>query len=143
MTEHTHRPSLLAPALLVVGTLATLGGGLGVGFRAAGLGYLGQSLAALALGVVALWGGTQVEVRSRRSLLVPVPAPSVAPVALFSAQPCSAQPCSAQPFSAQPFSDRPQVRWSRPEPTSTMITEPARVRVVAWHEPCRELGSAA
>ena len=84
--------------------------------------YLGQSLVALAFGIAALGIGTQVEVRSRRSLLAPVPAPSVLPVTRFSPE--------------------PTIRWSRPEPAPFADVAPARVRVVAWHEPCRELEAA-
>ncbi|MFN8052527.1 MAG: hypothetical protein U0Q22_13865 [Acidimicrobiales bacterium] len=65
----TSPPSLTGTTLICLGASCTVLGGLGVGFRAAGLGYLGQSLASLAVGVVMLFVGLHIAANVRRSLL--------------------------------------------------------------------------
>lgn len=79
MASNDSAPSVTGTSLIVLGATATAVGGLGVGFRAAGLGYLGQSLAALVLGVAMLLTiGLKIAAAARRSVfdsvrLVPVP----------------------------------------------------------------------
>lgn len=60
--------SVTGLGLICMGAFFTLVGGLGVGFRAAGLGYLGQSLIALTLGVGMLSVGLKVAAAARRSV---------------------------------------------------------------------------
>jgi hypothetical protein len=60
--------SVTGLGLISVGAAFTLVGGLGVGFRAAGLGYLGQSLVALTLGIGMLWIGLRVAAAARRAI---------------------------------------------------------------------------
>ena len=66
------RPSFAGTLLVSLGGACTVVGGLGVGFRAAGLGYLGQSLLALVLGVTMLWAGLRLAASSRRLMLATV-----------------------------------------------------------------------
>ena len=65
-------PWHLEIGLISLGAAATAAGGLGVGFRAAGLGYLGHSLFALVVGVVLLSLGLRIAAASRRSMMTPV-----------------------------------------------------------------------
>lgn len=60
-------PSVTGLGMICVGASCTAIGGLGVGFRAAGLGYLGQSLLALVAGMALLAVGLRVAAHTRRS----------------------------------------------------------------------------
>lgn len=62
-----HRISSLG--LVTGGLLATAGGGIGVAFRAAGFGYLGQSVLALVAGMVLIRVGLRLAADGRRVVL--------------------------------------------------------------------------
>lgn len=67
MVSRDSAPSAYGLGLICVGATGTAIGGLGVGFRAAGIGYLGQSLLALVIGVGLLSVGLGVAAKARRS----------------------------------------------------------------------------
>lgn len=113
----TGNRSLSGLLLIGLGAATTAIGGLGVGFRAAGLGYLGQSLLALTIGVVMLTVGLRVAANDRRATFATLRHTPIRVAAAYT-----------------------------PAPSHTVATQtvvaPARVRVAAWVTPHHELAPA-
>jgi len=102
-------------------------GGLGVCFRAAGLGYLGQSLSALTLGVVMLTVGLRIAADNRRATFAGLRSHRTASFAVAS-------------FTAAPTVLLHPARTDGPFSTGNA---PTRVRVHAWVGPMLELPAAS
>ena len=98
-----------------LGVPATAIGGLGVSFRAAGLGYLGQSLTALTFGLLLSYGGLKLAARSRESVFA------------------EARAAIPRHRSAPAAPPSPAYRLYRD--SDDYGPAPARVRVHAWNGP--------
>lgn len=91
MASNDSAPAATGITLISLGATSTAIGGLGVGFRAAGLGYLGQSLLALVVGVFMLSIGLRLAASARRAVFRPARVTPVRVRAVYSTEPTPAR----------------------------------------------------